>query len=61
MKELYGSGILFFYFFKWPIAIGLPLLYAQGLQSNWVLDILWLFCITFILKDIWGMIKKRRD
>lgn len=58
MKELYGSAILFFYFLKWPIVIGLPLLYWQGLHNNWILNILWLFCLALIIKDLIGL---RRD
>ncbi len=58
MKELYGSAILLFYFLKWPILIGLPLLYNQGLRDNIILDGLWLFCLFLILQDIYNLIKK---
>jgi len=61
MKELYGSGILFFYFLKWPIAVGLPLLYWQGLQPNWVLISLWLLCIALIIKDMITLIIKYKS
>ncbi len=57
MKELYGVGILFFYFLKWPIVIGLPLLYNHGLQNNWILNLLWLYCVVLIFKDIFMLIK----
>ena len=61
MKEIYGSGILFFYFFKWPYAIGYPFLYANGLNDNYILDILWVYCIFLILKDFYVFyIKKER-
>ncbi len=60
MKDLYGSAILFFYFLKWPIVIGLPLLYWQGLQNNWILNILWLFCIALIFKDFIDLFKRWR-
>ena len=53
MKELYGVGILFFYFLKWPFIFGLPLLYNIGLKQNIVLDILWLYCLILILKDFY--------
>jgi len=60
MKDLYGSAILFFYFLKWPILIGLPLLYAQGLQNNIILNIIWLFSLFLALKDFYHLFKKRR-
>ena len=51
MKDLYGSAILFFYFLKWPIIVGIPLLYWQGLNNNWILNGLWLFSLVLIIKD----------
>ena len=59
MKDIYGSAILFFYFLKWPIVIGLPLLYWKGLQNNWILNVLWLVCMALIIKDFVILIKKR--
>jgi len=53
MKELYGVGILFFYFFKWPFVFGLPILYNIGLNQNIILDILWIYCLFLILKDFY--------
>jgi hypothetical protein len=58
MKELYGVGVLFFYFLKWPILLGLPLLYNNGLQNNIVLNILWLYCCALALKDLYTFIQK---
>jgi len=52
-KEFYGVGILFFYFFKWPFIIGLPILYKQGLQDNYILNILYIYCVFLILKDFY--------
>ena len=60
MKELYGVGILFFYFLKWPILIGLPLLYQQGLQNNIILNIVWLFALFLALKDFYVLLKRRK-
>ena len=60
MKDLYGSAILFFYFFKWPYFLGFPYLYMNGLNHNFILDGLWFFSIFLILKDIYTMIKKRQ-
>jgi hypothetical protein len=56
MKEvfqgLYGAAILFFYYVKWFIAIGLPILYfALDYKRNIIMDVLWLLCIILIIKD----------
>lgn len=61
MKELYGVGILFFYFLKWPIVLGLPLLYDHGLNRNLILDILWVYCIFLILKDFYMFYIKQKN
>jgi len=62
MKDLYGSGILFFYFLKWPIIIGTPLLYWQGLNNNWILNVVWLFSLLLIIKDMIALFtSKNRD
>jgi hypothetical protein len=61
MKEVYGAGIMFFYFLKWPIILGLPWLYANGLQDNIILNILWIYCILLVCKDIFMFIKKRKE
>jgi hypothetical protein len=61
MKDLYGSAILFFYFLKWPILIGLPLLYRQGLQDNIILNIIWLFSLFLALKDFYLLFKKNKQ
>ena len=53
MKELYGVGILFFYFFKWPYVLGLPLLYNNGLADNIILNGLYIYCLFLILKDFY--------
>ena len=52
-KELYGAGILFFYYFKYPIIIGWPLLkFGLNYQDNIILDILWVYCIVLMIKDL---------
>ena len=52
LKDLYGAGILFFYYAKWFIALGLPVLYfALDYKDNQILDILWVWCIILIIKD----------
>ncbi|OQX57446.1 MAG: hypothetical protein B5M52_07505 [Helicobacteraceae bacterium 4484_230] len=61
MKDIYGSAILFFYFLKWPIVVGLPLLYyGYGLKNNWPMNLLWLFCLALIFKDIYTLLKSRK-
>ncbi len=55
-KELYGAGILFFYFFKWPYFLGFPYLYTNGLNNNFILDGLWFFAVFLIIKDIYDKI-----
>jgi len=58
MKEIYGVGIMFFYFLKWPILIGLPWMYSNGLQDNIILNILWIYCLFLVFKDIFMLYKK---
>ena len=60
MKELYGVGILFFYFLKWPIVLGYPYLRLHGLSQNYILDVLWLYCLFLIFKDFYMMLQKRK-
>ncbi|HIE34619.1 MAG TPA: hypothetical protein EYP79_00275 [Campylobacterales bacterium] len=58
-RHLYGAAILFFYYLKWPIVIGVPILYFYlGYKRDIFLDILWLWCLVLILKDFYLLIKK---
>lgn len=59
LRELYGSAILFFYFFKWPYFLFFPYLYNNGLDGNYILNILWFFTAGLILKDFYTMYKNR--
>ena len=59
LKELYGVGILFFYFFKWPYFLIYPYLYTHGLNENYILDALWFYTIVLILKDFYMFYKNR--
>ncbi|HIQ46438.1 MAG TPA: hypothetical protein EYH57_02335 [Sulfurovum sp.] len=53
LKEIYGVGILFFYYMKYIILIGWPLLfYGLEYKPNIIMDILWLFCLALMLKDM---------
>jgi len=58
MKELYGVGILFFYFLKWPILLGYPYLRMHGLNENYIIDALWFYCLFLVFKDFYMIYKK---
>jgi hypothetical protein len=51
-REIYGAGILFFYYFKWPMFIGYPVLIEYlSYPRYWVMDILWIYSVILIVKD----------
>jgi hypothetical protein len=53
LRELYGAGIIFFYYLKYPILIGWPLLrYGLDYPDNLIMDLLWVYCLLLVLKDI---------
>jgi len=53
LKELYGTGILFFYYMKYFILIGWPiLLYGLDYKPNIYMDVLWVYCLALMTKDI---------
>ncbi|MCK5855115.1 MAG: hypothetical protein KAG56_07830 [Sulfurovaceae bacterium] len=57
LKELYGVGIIFFYYIKWLIVIGLPILYFElDYSSNMVMNLLWFYSFGLILKDFVYMV-----
>jgi len=60
IKELYGAGILFFYFFKWPFALGFPWLYTHGINHNIILNILWFYALFLIVKDFYTFYKRKK-
>ena len=52
-KELYGAGILFFYYIKYFVLIGYPLLvYGLEYSRTVPMDLLWLYCLGLMIKDI---------
>ena len=52
LKRIYAVGILFFYFIKWFIFLGLPILYlALDYKQNIIMDLLWVYCFALITKD----------
>ena len=53
LKELYGAGILFFYSIKYFILIGYPILaYGLDYTPTLLMDILWVYCLALMTKDI---------
>ncbi len=59
-NEFRGVWILFFYYIKIPIAIGLPCLYIfTDYKNNYILDTVWLYCIYLLVEDIVNLIKNR--
>ena len=61
LRELYGALILFFYFLKWPIFVGIPILYYQGLHNNWIANIIWVISFILVIKDFVLKIKNRKS
>jgi len=61
LKEICGAGILFFYYMKFIILIGLPILYfGLGYKHNIILDILWGYCLFLLIKDLFGLIVSKK-
>ncbi len=55
-RRLYGSLWLLVYFAKWPIFIGIPLLYFMtAFESNLVMNSVWFIAFTAIF---WDMIRR---
>ncbi len=53
LKEIYGVGILFFYYMKYIILFGWPLLrYGLEYKDNIIMNILWIFCLMLMIKDL---------
>jgi len=61
LKELYGVGILFFYFFKWPFFLSFIYLYNNGLDKNYILITLWFYTLILIIKDFYILIKNKSN
>jgi uncharacterized membrane protein len=57
IRELYGTGIIFFYYLKIPMLFGYPaLIYGADYPRYWVMDILWIYCLGLIILDIYRVI-----
>lgn len=54
LLDLYGSWILFFHYAKWPIVIGLPILYFElDYKRNLVMDIMWVYSLYLVLEGFY--------
>jgi len=53
LRQIYGAGIVFFYYLKWPFVLGYPaLLYGADYPRHWSMDLIWVYCVALILKDL---------
>ncbi|WP_294952416.1 hypothetical protein [Sulfurovum sp.] len=53
LREIYGVGILFFYYMKYLILIGWPVLrFGLDYKDNIIIDILWVYCLLLMIKDM---------
>jgi len=60
LKDLKGSWILFFHYLKWPIVLGLPILYFDlDYERNIIMYILWVYCFYLVIVSLYGMYKDR--
>ncbi len=60
LKDLYGSWILFFHYLKWPIVLGLPILYLNlDYKQNIIMNILWIYCFYLVIISLKNMYKNR--
>lgn len=54
LMDLYGTWILFFHYLKWPVVIGLPILYMEmDYKRDMVMDILWVYCLYLVLESLY--------
>jgi hypothetical protein len=62
LKHIYGTGVVFFYYLKWPFVLGYPaLLYGADYPRHWSMDALWLYCVALIIKDfVYLFVLKKR-
>jgi hypothetical protein len=61
-RQIYGAGVVFFYYLKWPFVLGYPaLLYGADYPRHWSMDAIWLYCVALIVKDfVYSVILKKR-
>ncbi|WP_201353648.1 hypothetical protein [Hydrogenimonas urashimensis] len=62
LRHLYGAGILLFYYAKWPILVGWPLLRLYlDYPDNWIIDALWIWCLILVIKDFYVWFIKKES
>ena len=60
LRDLKGTWILFFHYLKWPMVIGLPILYFDlNYKHNIIMDIIWVYCLYLVLESLYFMYKNR--
>ena len=60
LRELQGSWILFFHYLKWPIFLGLPILYFDlNYKNNIVMDVIWVYCFYLVIESLYQMYKNK--
>jgi len=59
LKKLYGSWVMFVYFVKVPLFLGIPALYFLGnFEQSEIMNILWLLSFVIITMDIIKIFKR---
>jgi len=60
LRHLYGAGILLFYYAKWPILVGWPVMrFVLDYKDNWIIDALWIWCLILVIKDFYILVIKK--
>ncbi len=62
LLDLYGTWILFFHYLKWPMVVGLPILYLEmDYERNIIMDVLWVYCLYLVIISLYQrfIVKKR--
>ncbi len=60
INDLKGSWILFFHYMKWPIFLGLPILYFYlDYKRNIIMEIVWIYCAYLVGESLINLYKNR--
>ena len=60
INDFKGSWILFFHYMKWPIFLGLPILYFYlDYNSNIIMEIVWVYCAYLVGESLINLYKNR--
>ncbi len=61
LRHIYGNGIVFFYYLKWPFVLGYPaLIYGADYPRHWSMDAIWIYCVALIVKDFVVLVVLRK-